>query len=159
MDNNEDIKIEIKEYIAELKTKWFNYWTDNNISKLQRNSEILCQIEFWVKEILIEDIENNGIDNEEDFESYFNQEYCHISTRFMEYFTETHTLLIKHVDDIMCFVRNEIDDYIYESDYYEEIKECFYKQFDITIYTIAKKMWDCLSEDIIKFKQVINMEI
>ncbi len=77
----------------------------------------------------------------------------------MEYFSETHKLLIKDVDDIMSFVRNELDDYIYESDYYEEIKECFYKQFDITIYTIAKKMWDHLSEDIIKFKQVINIEI
>jgi len=156
MDNNKDIKHDIAEYIATLKTKWFAHWTDNNISNLQRTSEILSKIEFWVNEFLIEDIEDNGIDNDEDFENYFNPEHCHISTSFMEDYTELNTLLIKDVDDIMSFVRNELPEYIYESDYYEEIKECFYKQFDIVIYTIAKKMWDCLDDDIIKFKKILN---
>ena len=151
-----NIELDIIEYKEALSNKWFENY--DNISKLQKNSEVLSSIEFWVKKILIEDIDCNGIDNEEDFESYFNQDYCHISTQFMEYFTETKTLLIRDVDDIMSYVRNELPEYIYESDYYEELRECFYKQFDIVVYCIAKQMWDVLEEDIVKFKKIINEE-
>jgi len=154
MDKNKHIKNDIEEYKIALQHK---YWGHNDdISKLQRSSEVLSSIDFWVQEVLIEDIEHNGIDDEEGFESYFNQEHCHISSTFMEYYTEKYTLLIKDVDEIMSFVRNELPEHIYESDYYEEIRECFYKQFDIVIYTIAKKLWDYLSDDIIKFKKIIN---
>ena len=74
----------------------------------------------------------------------------------MEDYTETNTLLIKDVDDIMSYCRNELPEYIYESDYYEEVKECFYKTFDVVIYNIAKEMWDHLSDDIVKFKKIIE---
>ena len=147
-------KNDINEYITALKDKWFNNY--DNLSALQKGSDILSKIEFWVKEIIIEDIVDNGIDNEEGFETYFNPDYLHISSRFMEYYTETYTLLIKDVDDIMSYCRNELPEYIYESDYYEEVKECFYKTFDIVIYNIAKEMWDYLSDDIVKFKKIIE---
>ena len=147
-------KNDINEYITALKDKWFNNY--DNLSALQKGSDILSKIEFWVKEIIIEDIADNGIDNDEDFETYFNPDYLHISSRFMEDYTETNTLLIKDVDDIMSYCRNELPEYIYESDYYEEVKECFYKTFDIVIYNIAKEMWDYLSDDIIKFKKIIE---
>ena len=147
-------KNDINEYITALKDKWFNNY--DNLSALQKGSDILSKIEFWVKEIIIEDIVDNGIDNDEDFETYFNPDYLHISSRFMEDYTETNTLLIKDVDDIMAYCRNELPEYIYESDYYEEVKECFYKTFDIVIYNIAKEMWDYLSDDIIKFKKIIE---
>ena len=156
MDKNEDIKLDIIEYKEALSNKWFENF--DNISKLQKNSEVLSSIEFWVKEILIEDIVDNGIDNEEDFESYFNPDYLHISTRFMEYYTETKTktLSIGDVDDIMSYVRNELPEYVYDSDYYEELRECFYKQFDAVIYTIARQVWDLLEKDIVTFKKIIN---
>ena len=147
-------KNDINEYITALKDKWFNNY--DNLSALQKGSDILSKIEFWVKEIIIEDIVDNGIDNDEDFETYFNPNYLHISSRFMEDYTELNTLLIKDVDDIMSYCRNELPEYIYESDYYEEVKECFYKTFDIVIYNIAKEMWDYLSDDIIKFKKIIE---
>ena len=147
-------KNDINEYITALKDKWFNNY--DNLSALQKGSDILSKIEFWVKEIIIEHIAHNGIDNDEDFETYFNPDYLHISSRFMEDYTETNTLLIKDVDDIMAYCRNELPEYIYESDYYEEVKECFYKTFDIVIYNIAKEMWDYLSDDIIKFKKIIE---
>ena len=147
-------KNDINEYITALKDKWFNNY--DNLSALQKGSDILSKIEFWVKEIIIEDIVDNGIDNDEDFETYFNPDYLHISSRFMEDYTETNTLLIKDVDDIMAYCRNELPEYIYESDYYEEVKECFYKTFDIVIYNIAKEMWDHLSDDIVKFKKIIE---
>ena len=151
-----NIELDIIEYKEALSNKWFENY--DNISKLQKNSEVLSSIEFWVKKILIEDIDGNGIDNEEDFESYFNHDYLHISTRFMEYYTETKKLSVQNVDDIMSYVRNELPEYIYESDYYEELRECFYKQFDIVVYCIAKQMWDVLEEDIVKFKKIINEE-
>ena len=147
-------KNDINEYITALKDKWFNNY--DNLSALQKGSDILSKIEFWVKEIIIEDIADNGIDNDEDFETYFNPDYLHISSRFMEDYTETNTLLIKDVDDIMSYCRNELPEYIYESDYYEEVKECFYKTFDVVIYNIAKEMWDHLSDDIVKFKKIIE---
>ena len=147
-------KNDINEYITALKDKWFNNY--DNLSALQKGSDILSKIEFWVKEIIIEDIADNGIDNDEDFETYFNPKYLHISSRFMEDYTEPNTLLIKDVDDIMSYCRNELPEYIYESDYYEEVKECFYKTFDIVIYNIAKEMWDHLSDDIVKFKKIIE---
>ena len=147
-------KNDINEYITALKDKWFNNY--DNLSALQKGSDILSKIEFWVKEIIIEDIVDNGIDNDEDFETYFNPKYLHISSRFMEDYTELNTLLIKDVDDIMSYCRNELPEYIYESDYYEEVKECFYKTFDIVIYNIAKEMWDHLSDDIVKFKKIIE---
>ena len=147
-------KNDINEYITALKDKWFNNY--DNLSALQKGSDILSKIEFWVKEIIIEDIVDNGIDNDEDLETYFNPDYLHISSLFMEYYTETNTLLIKDVDDIMSYCRNELPEYIYESDYYEEVKECFYKTFDIVIYNIAKEMWDYLSDDIVKFKKIIE---
>ena len=147
-------KNDINEYITALKDKWFNNY--DNLSALQKGSDILSKIEFWVKEIIIEDIADNGIDNDEDFETYFNPDYLHISSRFMEDYTELNTLLIKDVDDIMSYCRNELPEYIYESDYYEEVKECFYKTFDIVIYNIAKEMWDHLSDDIVKFKKIIE---
>jgi hypothetical protein len=147
-------KNDINEYITALKDKWFNNY--DNLSALQKGSDILSKIEFWVKEIIIEDIADNGIDNDEDFETYFNPDYDHVSSRFMEDYTETNTLLIKDVDDIMSYCRNELPEYIYESDYYEEVKECFYKTFDVVIYNIAKEMWDYLSDDIIKFKKIIE---
>ena len=147
-------KNDINEYITALKDKWFNNY--DNLSALQKGSDILSKIEFWVKEIIIEDIVDNGIDNDEDFETYFNPDYLHISSRFMEDYTELNTLLIKDVDDIMSYCRNELPEYIYESDYYEEVKECFYKTFDIVIYNIAKEMWDHLSDDIVKFKKIIE---
>ena len=154
MDKNEDIKLDIIEYKEALSNKWFENY--DNISKLQKNSEVLSNIEFWIKEILIEDIEDNGIDNEEEFEYYFNPAHWSISTRFMEYYTEKKTLLIKDVDDIMSYVRNELPEYIYDSDYYEELRECFYKQFDVVIYTIARQIWDYLEKDIVEFKKIIN---
>ena len=147
-------KNDINEYITALKDKWFNNY--DNLSALQKGSDILSKIEFWVKEIIIEDIVDNGIDNDEDFETYFNPDYLHISSRFMEDYTEINTLLIKDVDDIMSYCRNELPEYIYESDYYEEVKECFYKTFDVVIYNIAKEMWDHLSDDIVKFKKIIE---
>ena len=147
-------KNDINEYITALKDKWFNNY--DNLSALQKGSDILSKIEFWVKEIIIEDIVDNGIDNDEDLETYFNPDYLHISSRFMEDYTELNTLLIKDVDDIMSYCRNELPEYIYESDYYEEVKECFYKTFDIVIYNIAKEMWDYLSDDIVKFKKIIE---
>ena len=147
-------KNDINEYITALKDKWFNNY--DNLSALQKGSDILSKIEFWVKEIIIEDIVDNGIDNDEDFETYFNPDYLHISSRFMEDYTELNTLLIKDVDDIMSYCRNELPEYIYESDYYEEVKECFYKTFDVVIYNIAKEMWDHLSDDIVKFKKIIE---
>ena len=143
-------KNDIDEYIEALKSKWFNNY--DNLSKLQKNSEILSNIEFWVKEILIEDIVANGIDDEEGFEYYFNPDYLHISSRFMEYYTETKTLLIKDVDDIITFVKEELS--VCEDYYYQEMD--FYKMFDSVIYTIAKGMWDHLSDDIIKFKKIIE---
>ena len=147
-------KNDINEYITALKDKWFNNY--DNLSALQKGSDILSKIEFWVKEIIIEDIVDNGIDNDEDLETYFNPDYLHISSRFMEDYTELNTLLIKDVDDIMSYCRNELPEYIYESDYYEEVKECFYKTFDVVIYNIAKEMWDHLSDDIVKFKKIIE---
>ena len=143
-------KNDIDEYIEALKSKWFNNY--DNLPKLQKNSEILSNIEFWVKEILIEDIVANGIDDEEGFEYYFNPDYLHISTRFMEYYTETKTLLIKDVDDIITFVKEDLS--VCEDYYYREMD--FYKMFDCVIYSIAKGMWDHLSNDIIKFKKIIE---
>jgi len=143
-------KNDINEYITALKDKWFNNY--DNLSALQKGSDILSKIEFWVKEIIIEDIVDNGIDNDEDLETYFNPDYLHISSRFMEDYTELNTLLIKDVDDIMTFVKEDLS--VCENYYYQEMD--FYKMFDSVIYTIAKGMWDYLSDDIIKFKKIIE---
>ena len=131
-----------------------------------KSSQLIVDIERWVEGRLIDEIEDNGIDNEEAFEEYYNQEHCNISTLFMEeygcertliHYTIKRNLIIRDVEDVMCFVRNNLDDAIYDDDdFYMGIKEDFERQFDMVIYTIAKEIFDTIKPEYMAYKKIYD---
>ena len=135
--------------------KWIA--TESSYHDNFRSSQIIVDIEQWVEERLIREIDDNGIDNEEEFEEYYNQEHCNISNVFIEFYTIRRTLIIRDVDDIMSFVRNNLDDVIYnDDDYYMGLKEDFEKQFNMVIYTIAKEIFDTIKPEYMAYKKIYN---
>ena len=139
----------------QLTNKWRT--TESSYYDRFKSSQIIVDIERWIKEMLIDDIDDNYINNDEDFEEYFNQEYCNICNVFMDFYTIKRNLIIRDVDDIMSFVRNNLDDTIYDdTNYYMELKEDFEKQFNIVIYTIANEIFDTIKSEYIAYKKNYN---
>jgi len=122
-----------------------------------KSSQLIVDIEQWVEEQLIDEIQGNGIDNEDGFEQFYNQEYCNICNIFMEHYTIKRTLNIRDVEDIMSFVRNNLDDAIYDDDdFYMGIKEDFERQFDMVIYTIAKEIFRTIEPEYMAYKKIYD---
>mgnify|MGYP000704614276 FL=1 len=122
-----------------------------------KSSQLIVDIEQWVEEQLIDEIEGNCIDNEDGIEQFYNQEYCNICNIFMEHYTIKRTLNIRDVEDIMSFVRNNLDDAIYDDDdFYMGIKEDFERQFDMVIYTIAKEIFRTIEPEYMAYKKIYD---
>ena len=135
--------------------KWIA--TESSYHDNFRSSQIIVDIEKWVEERLIHEIDDNGIDNEEEFEEYYNQEHCNISNLFMEHYTIKRSLIIRDVEDVMSFVRNNLDDAIYDDDdFYMGLKEDFERQFDMVIYTIAKEIFDTIKPEYMAYKNIYD---
>ena len=134
--------------------KWIS--TESSYHDNFRSSQIIVDIEKWVESILIDDIDDNYISNEDDFNDYFNKDHCNISGVFMDFYTIKRTLIIVDVEDIMCFVRNNLDEAIYDCDYYMVLKEHFMDQFNMVIYTIAKEIFDTIKQEYMAYKKIYN---
>ena len=135
--------------------KWIA--TESSYHDNFRSSQIIVDIEKWVESILIDDIDDNYISNEDDFNDYFNREHCNISNVFIDFYTIKRTLIIRDVDDIMSFVRNNLNDVIYDDDdFYMGLKEDFERQFNMVIYTIAKEIFDTIKPEYMAYKKIYN---
>ena len=135
--------------------KWIS--TESTYYSNFKSSQLIVDIEQWVEEQLIDEIQANGIDNEDGFEQFYNQEYCNICNIFMEHYTIKRTLNIRDVEDIMSFVRNNLDDAIYDDDdFYMGIKEDFERQFDMVIYTIAKEIFRTIEPEYMAYKKIYD---
>ena len=135
--------------------KWIS--TESTYYSNFKSSQLIVDIEQWVEEQLIDEIQANGIDNEADFEQFYNQEHCNICNIFMEHYTIKRTLNIRDVEDIMSFVRNNLDDAIYDDDdFYMGIKEDFERQFDMVIYTIAKEIFRTIEPEYMAYKKIYD---
>lgn len=135
--------------------KWIS--TETSYYSNFKSSQLIVDIEQWVEEQLIDDIEDNCINTDEAFEEYYNQEHCNICNVFMEHYTIKRTLIIRDVEDIMSFVRNNLDDDIYDDDdFYMGLKEDFERQFDMVIYTIAKEIFDTIKPEYMAYKKIYD---
>ena len=135
--------------------KWIS--TETSYYSNFKSSQLIVDIEQWVEEQLIDDIEDNCINTDEAFEEYYNQEHCNICNVFMEHYTIKRTLIIRDVEDIMSFVRNNLDDAIYDDDdFYMGLKEDFERQFDMVIYTIAKEIFDTIKPEYMAYKKIYD---
>ena len=135
--------------------KWIS--TETSYYSNFKSSQLIVDIEQWVEERLIYEIEGNGIDNEDDFDEYYNQEHCNICNVFMEHYTIKRTLIIRDVEDIMSFVRNNLDDDIYDNDeFYMGLKEDFERQFDMVIYTIAREIFNTIKTEYMAYKKIYD---
>ena len=135
--------------------KWIS--TESTYHSNFKSSQLIVDIEQWVEERLIYEIEGNGIDNEDDFDEYYNQEHCNICNVFMEHYTIKRTLIIRDVEDIMSFVRNNLDDDIYDNDeFYMGLKEDFERQFDMVIYTIAREIFTTIKPEYMAYKKIYD---
>jgi len=128
----------------QLTNKWRT--TESSYYDSFKSSDIIMYIEKWIKEILIDNIANNVINSSEDFKEWFNND-VDIGNNFIDYYSNNeHHLFIRDVDDIMSFVRNNLDDTVYDDDdYYTEIRENFWRQVRVVIYTIAKEIFETIS--------------
>jgi len=135
--------------------KWIS--TETSYYSNFKSSQLIVDIEQWVEEQLIDDIEDNCINTDEAFEEYYNQEHCNICNVFMEHYTIKRTLIIRDVEDIMSFVRNNLDDDIYDNDdFYMGLKEDFERQFDMVIYTIAKEIFHTIKPEYMAYKKIYD---
>ena len=135
--------------------KWIS--TESTYHSNFKSSQLIVDIEQWVEERLIDDIEDNCINTDEAFEEYYNQEHCNICNVFMEHYTIKRTLIIRDVEDIMSFVRNNLDDAIYDyDDFYMGLKEDFERQFDIVIYTIAREIFNTIKTEYMAYKKIYD---
>ena len=135
--------------------KWIS--TETSYHSNFKSSQLIVDIEQWVEERLIDDIEDNCINTDEAFEEYYNQEHCNICNVFMEHYTIKRTLIIRDVEDIMSFVRNNLDDAIYDyDDFYMGLKEDFERQFDIVIYTIAREIFNTIKTEYMAYKKIYD---